>query len=481
MYPTVHMVLLSALRFRDRLPRYSAALLDGDLSRAYCVVDDAVDMGVHAPSHARERGHLEMTALADVSLLLDNHGEAEEFFGRAQKMIWKDDRALRIASCRNTGWLSLMRARPGVAERSFARIVFEADVDVEQRIEAYIGVALARHQLALLSGAEDALRAAADLADEHAEPRFRLVVDLLAEEFEVRLKVRATRELNDHAFWQSALVGTSLGAGGCKRIEPAQVIALRPALLARRMEDLSCLDRLASGDRTLSAQMLCARAKQAVGGARALFHANLELALAALAGGFCDLAADLVERIPVGHGDEARHNFDYLYCMAKVTAHRGNPADALRFYSSYTTEALRCLRSEAAVQPAASGPRKRAEISSDDVAARLPPKYRRAYRYILENIDRPDLTTREVAAELNVTMRTIQLVFKRALGVTPCGLIRSLRLEGIRGDLLDDNGPLNSIFDTASRWGLTSRSTLAKSYRKQFDESPSETIVAHTR
>jgi len=99
----------------------------------------------------------------------------------------------------------------------------------------------------------------------------------------------------------------------------------------------------------------------------------------------------------------------------------------------------------------------------------------------VENIDRQDLTTREVAAELNVTMRTIQLVFKRALGVTPCGLIRALRLEGIREDLLDDKGPAATIYDTAARWGLTSRSTLAKGYRKHFDESPSETIVAHAR
>ncbi|GLU31312.1 helix-turn-helix transcriptional regulator [Trinickia caryophylli] len=481
MYPTIHMALLSAFRFRGSLPRYSAALLDGDFARAYCAVDDAADLSAHSPVRTRDHGHEELTALADVSLLLDNHEEAEEFYRRAQKLIWKNDRALRIASCRNTGWLSLMRSRPGVAERSFARIVAEAELDAEQRIEAYIGIALARHQLAFQAGADDALIAAAELADTHTEPRLRFVVDLLAQEFDVRLKVRAARALNDHAFWQSALASASLGASARNRVEPAQAIGHRPTLLVRRMEELQCLDRLAGGDRTWSAQTLCARAKQSTGGPLAFFHANLEMALAALAGGLADLAGELVERMPVGHADEARRNFDYLYCMAKVNVHRGNPADALRFYSNYTTEALRCLRSETATQPAASGPRKRADTASDDVSARLPPKYRRAYRYILENIDRPDLTTREVAAELNVTMRTIQLVFKRALGVTPCGLIRALRLEGIRGDLLQESGPLNSIFDTASRWGLTSRSTLAKSYRKHFDESPSETIVAHAR
>ena len=155
----------------------------------------------------------------------------------------------------------------------------------------------------------------------------------------------------------------------------------------------------------------------------------------------------------------------------------------MKFYSQYTTEALRCLRNETATvrSAGATRPRSAAGTVNDDVAARLPAKYRRAYRYIVENIDREDLTTREVAAEMNVTMRTIQLVFKRALGVTPCALIRSLRLEGIREALLDENGPAPSIYDTAAKWGLKSRSTLAKGYRRHFNESPSETIVAHSR
>jgi AraC-like DNA-binding protein len=481
MYPTVYMALLSALRFRHCLPRYSAAILDGDFARAYCVVDDAAELGAHAPARTRESGSEELTALADVSLFLDNPEESEEYYHRAQKMIWKNDLQLRVQSCRNTGWLSLLLGRLGVAQRSFARIAGEFDAHVEQRIEACIGMALAHHQLAQQNAADDALVAAAELADAHTEPRFRLVIDLLAQEFDVRLKVHSARTLSDHAFWQSALVCASLGTNGRTRVEAATAIAPRDTLLAQRIEDLHCIERLANGDRTWSAQALAARARRGAGGTRHAFHASLDMLLAALAGGLDDIAADLAERMQTGNVDEQRRNFDYLYCMAKVAAHRGNPADALKFYSNYTVEALRCLRSETPPLRAANGPRQRAGAASDDVSARLPAKYRRAYRYIVENIDRQDLTTREVAAELSVTMRTIQLVFKRTLGITPCGLIRALRLEGIREDLLDDNGPAASIYDTAARWGLTSRSTLAKGYRKHFDESPSETIVAHAR
>ncbi len=113
---------------------------------------------------------------------------------------------------------------------------------------------------------------------------------------------------------------------------------------------------------------------------------------------------------------------------------------------------------------------------SDDVSARLSAKYRRAYRYIIENIERSDLTTREVAAHINVTERALQLAFKSAVGMSPSSVIRRMRLEGIRSDLLDSERNPSNIIDTASRWGIRSRSALVKGYRKQFNEAPSETI-----
>ncbi|NIF99764.1 hypothetical protein F3J18_31625, partial [Burkholderia sp. Ax-1720] len=42
----------------------------------------------------------------------------------------------------------------------------------------------------------------------------------------------------------------------------------------------------------------------------------------------------------------------------------------------------------------------------DDVSARLPAKYRRAYRYVLDNLDRADLSVREIATQIGVTERT---------------------------------------------------------------------------
>ena len=482
MYPTVYLAMLSGLTYRNSLPRYCTAILDGDFTRAYCAVDDAADLSERVHSQARARSNEELTALADVSLVLGNSEEAEDYYRRAQKMVWKNDDQLRVQSCRNTGWLALLHGRLGVAQRSFARMASESEEHDELRIEACLGMALTHHQLAQQHAADDALVEAAEIADRLDEPRFRLIVELLSREFDVRLKIRASRALDDNAFWRSALTSVSLTAGGRAQIEPACAVAACPALLSLRMEELHCMERLADGERDTPTALVSGRLNRALMNAQLAFRTCLDTALAALAGGLDDVAAEIMDSLPA-IGDQPRRDFDYLYCMAKVATYRGDFVRALKFYSQYTTEALRCLRNEAGTLRGSTTARPRAAAATvnDDVSARLPAKYRRAYRYIIENIDREDLTTREVAAEMNVTMRTIQLVFKRALGVTPCGLIRSLRMEGIREALLDENGPAPSIYDTAARWGLKSRSTLAKGYRRHFNESPSETIVTHTR
>jgi AraC-like DNA-binding protein len=480
MYPTVYLALLSALKSRNTLPRYCASMLEGDFARAYCVVDDVADQSERAQLQARGQSNCELTALADVSVVVGDFEAAENHYRRAQKLIWKDDDQLRVQSCRNTAWISLFRARPVVAQRGFARVGAEPAAHVEQRIEAYIGMALAHHRLAQQQAADDALMRAAQLADEHEEPRFRLVVDLLAQEFDTRLKVRASSALDDHAFWHMALASTSLAVGGRTQLPPASVVAARPALLSLHQELLDSMERLASGECTAPATVIATRIERQAPNPEFEFYALLEMTLAALAGGQDELGVELMGVLSK-RGGRMHHDVDYFYGMAKVANRRGDHAQALKFYCQYTSEALRCLRSEAPPTRAAGTVRTHgAALVNDEVTARLPAKYRRAYRYIIDNIDREDLTTREVAAEMNVTMRTIQLVFKRALGVTPCGLIRSLRLEGIRNDLLDENGASSSIYDTANKWGLKSRSTLAKGYRKHFNESPSQTIVTCT-
>ena len=108
---------------------------------------------------------------------------------------------------------------------------------------------------------------------------------------------------------------------------------------------------------------------------------------------------------------------------------------------------------------------------------RLPAKYRRAYRYIVTHLSERNLCIREVAAEIGVTERALQSVFRSHLGISPTELIRRCRMERIRADLLNPTSKMSSIFEAAQKWGIFNRSTLASAYREYFKETPNETLM----
>ena len=107
----------------------------------------------------------------------------------------------------------------------------------------------------------------------------------------------------------------------------------------------------------------------------------------------------------------------------------------------------------------------------------MPAKYRRAYRYLMENLDQRDLSVRELAAQIGVTERALQAAFKTYLGLSPSELIRQRRMERIREELTREDGSATGVLDAAHKWGIQHRSTLINSYRKVFNDAPSETLA----
>ncbi len=98
---------------------------------------------------------------------------------------------------------------------------------------------------------------------------------------------------------------------------------------------------------------------------------------------------------------------------------------------------------------------------------RLPPRYRAAYRYIIENLHDPNLSVREIAGRLGVTERALQLAFRNHLGMTPAELIRRERVRRIEGEMEEASatGGRVHMLDVASRWGISNRSTLANAFK----------------
>jgi AraC-like DNA-binding protein len=170
------------------------------------------------------------------------------------------------------------------------------------------------------------------------------------------------------------------------------------------------------------------------------------------------------------------------YCLAKVCALSGRVDESMRHYQRYALESMQCVRTESAFDDRAARPGTAAPVAvKDDIEMRLPAKYRRAYRYLLEHLDCAELSVREIADDMGVTERALQWAFKNHLGMTPGEVMQRCRVERIRADLLRDDAPGHSVIETAARWGIRNRSTLVTSYRKYFRETPTETLARRGR
>lgn len=452
----IYLALISAQTHDQAMPSYARAMREGDFRAAW--------RHLQRPDGADARA---LQALGDAALLLGYEEDAEEYFRRAQKLQGSND-ALRLLSCRNAGWQALNLHRYSAALGCFARIVQDGAATVPAKTEALLGTALVHHQLGRQAACDDALRQARALGAATAGGHWLLLADLLALDCAVRLGVRGAAAVRDHVFWQPATVHGDHRAqwerlagamAACDAHRPA------PELAARRQACLALLPSLADGERDVMALLV----RHSSGDA----DMHVEIALAALAGGHADLAEQSLRRGRCADPRDRRWSMDLRYCQAKIAMLKGDSTAALRFYTAYTAEALQCLRSEIQVPAPLDG----MAPPSDDISARLPARYRRAYRYIADHYRNNDLSTGEIAAHIGVTTRALQQAFREHLGMSPTAVLRRMRLDAVRAELLAREGSTDGILETANRLGLKSRSSLVRGYRKQFNEAPSASTV----
>jgi transcriptional regulator GlxA family with amidase domain len=100
---------------------------------------------------------------------------------------------------------------------------------------------------------------------------------------------------------------------------------------------------------------------------------------------------------------------------------------------------------------------------------------RRAVTFVEINIDRV-IGVSDIAHAINVTERSVQLMFRRHLGVTPTGYLRRLRLEHAHGELIDADPTVATVSEIAARWGFPHAGRFAARYRQKYGHSPLATL-----
>jgi transcriptional regulator GlxA family with amidase domain len=100
---------------------------------------------------------------------------------------------------------------------------------------------------------------------------------------------------------------------------------------------------------------------------------------------------------------------------------------------------------------------------------------RRATAFIDEHASQ-DITAADIAAAARVTVRSMQLAFRRELGTTPTAHLRTVRLARAHRELVDAGPGQETVTAVAYRWGFSSTSRFSAYYRETYGVNPRQTL-----
>ncbi|SEK24491.1 AraC-type DNA-binding protein [Roseateles sp. YR242] len=412
--------------------------------------------------------------LSQALLAAGREEQAEELMQRQLRHYEALPRArMRQWSSMDRGYLFLHMNKPGRAAESFNVVADAEDAPLRLRIEALAGLAKAMLAMGEHRRGTRTLAFASRLAESpDVAPGTRPLLAAIGLELQV---CRALRHFDDIA-----------------GVEPANETALRESLRSceQALRDVPAV--VARLD-FLAALMASSDSTHASAGVEALFdgvrwyrerrmapmeeRARVDAALALLDRGQASTASEILGPLAVDDARQLhhRHAIELRYCASRLHAMNGRHPDALRCYRQHAQLSLARLRFELTRVPYSRflEQQERADQADAD-QLRLPPRYRRAYQFILDHLHDRTLSVRRIAAEIDVTERALQMAFRSHLGLTPAELLRKLRMACIRTELQQMAGR-DSVLAVATRWGMANRSTLAHNYRQQFGEAPSAT------
>ncbi|OII14389.1 AraC family transcriptional regulator [Curtobacterium sp. MCBA15_008] len=102
-------------------------------------------------------------------------------------------------------------------------------------------------------------------------------------------------------------------------------------------------------------------------------------------------------------------------------------------------------------------------------------RLRRALEFVHEHAREP-IGTPEIAAAAGLSPRGLQQSLRRHLDQTPGDLLRGVRLDGARADLIRSDRDETSVADVARAWGFGHLGRFSATYRARFGVLPSESL-----
>jgi AraC-like DNA-binding protein len=470
---------ISNERLRAVSPTMAAMIDSGRLSE---VVAHGRNMLDRVKSQRPEEEAVVGQATTRALLVLGRDEEAEELMGRLLKTYDALPRkTIRWRTAVDQAVFMLHMNKPARATQVIAEIADDALAQPDLRIEVLMLLANAYVSLGRQESAFQALQVAHEQAEAAALPAMVTLIDLTRLGVEVSVRMRTAEELSDHDHYTTNRQSSVQPRGDAELHRELDVMRGRfgeNSQAGQRATQLrAMLGAGAGSEQWLSALQagLAWIRTHALLGMETPFR--IEAAVACLGARNAAAATDFLKPLTFDEQKLVRHRFavELEYCLSKLHAHQGRHSDALRYYKLYSCGALESLRHDAAIVRAPrcmSGAA--TQHGTDSIESRLPARYRRAYRYLMEHLSRTELSVRQIAAQIGVTERALQLAFHKHLGMTPAEVIRMRRMEHIHAEL-SDSASEGGVLEVAARWGVTNRSTLAHRYRQMFSQTPTET------
>ncbi len=471
-------------------------LIDADLTQRVLggQLDGAVRVGQQAlgrDDSPRDPRALSQTGQVVVRtmLALGREEEAQELMQELRRTYDAVSRPwLRWNASLDQGWLFLSQNRPGRAIECFRSVAEDPDAPADLRVEAQHCMVDALAQLGEYGRAANAMDQAMALVGAMPAGRLLALGDVHRLELLVTQHARGRSELCDHAMAQG-----SQHRGGLpdatdlrRQLTQREGELIDCELVVRRLQHLQLLLTCVAdgGQRAQFGECLTWLKERRLAGLET--NARIETAMSLLASGASHAAADVLGNLVRNEVDarRSRYSIDLQYCRSKLLMLQGQVSESMRAYKQHVEDAVFVIKRDFA-QATQVRQQVRADGAdgADAMRLRLPLKYRAAYQFILDRITDANLSVRDVAAQIGVTERSLQLAFRANLGLTPAEFIRKRRMERIRAELESGgaSGVKVNILDVATRWGVSNRSTLAQNYRHVFAETPFETLHGKTR
>ena len=105
----------------------------------------------------------------------------------------------------------------------------------------------------------------------------------------------------------------------------------------------------------------------------------------------------------------------------------------------------------------------------------VPRAVRRAMAFMDDNADGP-ITVNDAASAVHMSVRGLQMAFKKHLATSPSDYLRTVRLSGARSDLQRFSPNDRTVEEIARRWGFAHTARFAATYRQAYGKNPSQTL-----